>query len=134
MGGIISAAVKSQAKIRLSAVNLTGTQAAGAYSNRLVRAVVIYLDFSDVGLPHSVGRAMRMGNLSAENNAFSANAALSHLSLPPSLRIIIQSALPIIPHQNAECKSFFIFVRNYLRKVLTNASILSNALEICSTE
>ena len=84
MGGIISAAVKTQAKIRLSAVNLTGTQAAGAYSNRLVRAVVIYLDFSDVGLPYSVGRAMRMGNLSAENNAFSANAALSHLSLPPS--------------------------------------------------
>ena len=67
-----------------SASDLSGTQAAGAYSNRLVRAVVIYLDFSDVGLPHSVGRAMRMGNLSAENNAFSANAALSHLSLPPS--------------------------------------------------
>ena len=61
-----------------SAGNLAGTQAAGAYGYRFVRTIDNNLYFSDVRLPHSVRRTVRVGNLSAEYNAFSANAALSH--------------------------------------------------------
>ena len=55
--------------------------------NCFCSSVDVSLYFSDVGLPHSVGRAMRMGNLSAENNAFSANAALCHVKGPPCIYI-----------------------------------------------
>ena len=70
---------------KLSAGNLAGTQAAGANCNRLVRAINNSLNFSDVRLPHSVGRTVGVGNLSAENNALTANTALSHVYAPPCI-------------------------------------------------
>ena len=70
-------------RIESGAGYLAGTQAAGAYGYRLVRAINNNLNFSDIGLPHSVRRTVRVGNLSAEDNALSANAALSHFRIPP---------------------------------------------------
>ena len=70
---------------KLRAGYLAGTQATGAYCNRLVLTVNDRLDLPDVRLPHSVGRTVGVGNLSAENNALTANTALSHVYAPPCI-------------------------------------------------
>jgi hypothetical protein len=42
------------------------------------------LDFSDIGLPSSVGLAVGMGVVVPEGNALTADCALSHSDTPPS--------------------------------------------------
>ena len=60
--------------------NLARTETAGAYINRLVGSVHDRFDPADVGLPTSVGLAVRVGYSIAENNTLSAYAALCHVS------------------------------------------------------
>ena len=68
---------------KLSTVNLTGTKATGANSNGLGSTVNNCLYLTDVGLPGSVGLAVRVRNVLTENNAFSTNTALCHDKFPP---------------------------------------------------
>ena len=51
---------------------LAGTKATGANCYSLNCAVNISLNFSDVGLPHSVGLTIRVGNVLTECNALAA--------------------------------------------------------------
>ena len=95
-----------------SAGYLAGTQATGAYGYRLVSTADNDPNFSDVRFPHSVRRTVRVGNLCAENDAFSANAALSHFRIPPYISNDCshsKSARIIIPQAKADCKCFFDF-------------------------
>ena len=41
------------------------------------------LNALDIGLPHSVGTSVGVGNLDAEGYVLSANFTFSHLSAPP---------------------------------------------------
>ena len=61
-----------------SAGDLTRTEASGAHINVLGRAVDNRLDALHIGLPHSVGPSVGMGDLNAKGNALAANIALSH--------------------------------------------------------
>lgn len=61
-----------------SALDLAGTKATGANVNGRVRAVDNCLDLTDVGLPGSVGFAVRVRDVVTEGNAFAANAAFCH--------------------------------------------------------
>ena len=63
---------------KLSTVNLTGTKATGANSNGLGSTVNNCLYLTDVGLPGSVGLAVRVGNVVTKGNALAADTALSH--------------------------------------------------------
>ena len=65
--------------IRSNPCYLAGTQAARAHVNRLVRAVYNSLNASDVGLPHSVGLAVGVGNILTESYAFAADRAFCHV-------------------------------------------------------
>ena len=62
----------------LRAVDLTGTQAAGAYAYGGVSTVNDSLYLADVRFPHSVSLTMGMGVVMTKGNALSADAALCH--------------------------------------------------------
>ena len=55
-----------------------GTQAAGAYVDRLMRTVVNHLDTSDIGLPGPIGLSVRVRHIAAEGNALSADFTFCH--------------------------------------------------------
>ena len=71
--------------MQLSAVDLTGTQAAGANTYSGVSAVYNSLNLSDIGLPRSVGLAVGVGYVAAKGNTLAADAALCHFNIPPSM-------------------------------------------------
>ena len=62
-----------------SAGNLVRTKATRAYGNGLRGTVYDRLYLANVGLPGSVGLAVRMGNGSTVNNALSADTAFCHV-------------------------------------------------------
>ena len=68
----------------LSALNLTGTQAAGANIDSLVRSVHNRLDAADVGLPGSVALTVGVRYGVTEHNALATNTTLCHGKLPPN--------------------------------------------------
>ena len=63
----------------LSALDLSGTKATGANVNGTVGTVNYCLYLTDIGLPGSVGLAVRVGNVMSKGNALAANATLSHI-------------------------------------------------------
>ena len=94
----------------LSALDLSGTKATGANTNSSVGAVYYSLNLADVGLPSSVGLAVRVGNVMTKGNALAADTALSHFdtSKNPALASVFlyiflfshKSADVIIAYQN----------------------------------
>ena len=62
----------------LGTLNLAGTKATGANGNGCIRAVNNCLNLTNVGLPGSVGLAVRVGNVMTEGHALAADTALSH--------------------------------------------------------
>ena len=62
----------------LCALDLTGAQATRANINGRVRTVNDCLHLADVGLPGSVGLAVRVGNVVTKSHALAANAAICH--------------------------------------------------------
>ena len=64
----------------LRAVDLTGTQAAGAYAYGGVSTVNDSLYLADVRFPSSIGLTVGMGYVAAKGNALSADAALCHFN------------------------------------------------------
>ena len=64
-------------------LNLTGAQAAGTYANGGVSTVNNSLYLADVRLPHSISLTMGMGVVVTKGNALSADATLSHFTIPP---------------------------------------------------
>ena len=58
--------------------DLAGAQAAGADVERLRGAVDYSLDTSDIGLPGTVGFAVRVGNGETELNGLSADFTFCH--------------------------------------------------------
>ena len=63
-----------------SALDLAGTETTGTYVNRLRGSVNNSLHLSDVGLPGSVGLAVRVRNVVTEGHALVAYAALCHVN------------------------------------------------------
>ena len=61
-----------------SALDLAGTETTGTNVNGLVGTVNNCRHLSDVGLPGSVGLAVRVGNVMTEGHALAADTALSH--------------------------------------------------------
>ena len=59
-------------------LDLAGAQAAGADVERLRGAVDYSLDTSDIGLPGTVGFAVRVGNGETELNGLSADFTFCH--------------------------------------------------------
>ena len=66
-----------------SAGDLTRTEASGAHINVLGRAVDDRLDALHIGLPGTVGTAVRVGHLDAEDNALVAKFTFGHSLIPP---------------------------------------------------
>ena len=64
--------------LTLSALDLSGTKATRANVNGAISTVNNCLNLADVGLPGSVGLAVRVRNVVTKSNAFTANATLSH--------------------------------------------------------
>ena len=62
----------------LCALYLSRTKATRANCNSLVRTVNNRLYLADIGLPGSVGLAVRVGNVVTKGNALAADTALSH--------------------------------------------------------
>jgi len=69
-----------QSFLELSALDLSGTKATGANVNGSVSSVYNCLYPADVGLPTSVGLAVRVRNVMSKGNALAANTALSHFN------------------------------------------------------
>ena len=69
----------ASAAIALRSVDLARTQATGADSYGLRRAVNDCLHLTNVGLPRSVGLAMRVRNRLSKDDTLSANATLCHI-------------------------------------------------------
>ena len=67
----------------LRAVDLTGTQAAGAYAYGSVSTVNDSLYLADVRLPHSVSLTVGVRDVLSEDNALSANITFCHSKTPP---------------------------------------------------
>ena len=63
--------------------NLAASQTTGANRNLLVGTVYNSIDLSDVCLPGSSSLSVRVGDIVAEGNALSANAAFCHIYTPP---------------------------------------------------
>jgi len=63
---------------QLGTSNLAGTKATGTYINCLVRTFNNSLNSSDVGLPRSVGLAVRVRYIVSKYYAFSAYITFSH--------------------------------------------------------
>ena len=66
-----------------SAGDLTGTEASGADVHMLGSTVHDRLDPLHIGLPGTVGAAVRVGDLIAEHNALVAEFTFGHSLLPP---------------------------------------------------
>ena len=60
------------------ALNLVGTETSGTDVHMAGSTVHDRLDALDIGLPHSVGTSVGVGDLDAKGNALAANIALSH--------------------------------------------------------
>ena len=63
--------------------NLSRTQAACAYINRLRSAVYNSLYLTDIRLPRSVRASVRVADLNTESNTLAADFALCHYLTPP---------------------------------------------------
>ena len=61
-----------------SASDLTGTQATGANSDGLVRAVHNCLNLANVGLPGAVGLTVGVRNILSVHNTLSTDTAFCH--------------------------------------------------------
>ena len=59
--------------------DLAGAEAAGAHIDVLGSAVHHSLDALDVGLPGTIGAAVRVGHLDAEVHALAAKLAFGHI-------------------------------------------------------
>lgn len=66
-----------------SAGDLTRTEASGAHIDVLGRAVDNRLDALHIGLPRTVGAAVRVGHPDAEHNALIAKFTFGHSLIPP---------------------------------------------------
>ena len=66
-----------------SAGNFTRTEASGAHMDVLGRAVHDCLDTLHVGLPGTVGAAVRVGHLNTEHNTLIAKFTFGHSLIPP---------------------------------------------------
>ena len=64
--------------------NLAASQTTGANGYLLVGTVYNSIDLSDVCLPGSSSLSVRVGDIVAEGNALSANAAFCHIYTPPN--------------------------------------------------
>ena len=62
----------------LSALDLSGTKATRANVNSSIATVNYCLNPTNVGLPSSVGLAVRVRHVVSESNALATNTALSH--------------------------------------------------------
>ena len=71
--------------LNLRASNLTGTQAARAYAYGCMSTVNNSSNLSDVRLPRSVCLTVGVGYIVTECNALTADAALCHFNIPPSM-------------------------------------------------
>ena len=104
------------------------TEAVGAHIDVLGRTVDDCLDPLDVGLPGTVGAAVRVGHLNAENNALVAEFTLSHSFEPPrwfismgpsrliageAHRWVKKVSGNIITDRGGNCKAYFaVFCKN----------------------
>ena len=61
-----------------SALHLVGAETSGTNVNMTGSSVYDRLDALDIGLPHSVGTSVGVGNLDTKGHALAANIALSH--------------------------------------------------------
>ena len=61
------------------ALHLVGAETSGTDVDMARSTVDDRLDTLDIGLPHSVGTSVGMGDLDTERNALAANIALCHL-------------------------------------------------------
>ena len=64
-------------------VDLAGTKAAGAGVHTSGSTVDNSLDTSYVGLPGTIGTAMRVGHLDSKSNTLAADFTLCHYTVPP---------------------------------------------------
>ena len=64
--------------VLLCALNLAGSQAAGAYMHSLCSAVYFAFHAVYVRVPDRIAPSMRMAYIIAEMNAFTTNITLSH--------------------------------------------------------
>ena len=81
----------SRAFDTLDTLNLTGAKATGANIYGSVSAVYFSFNSTNVGLPGSVGLAVRVRNVMSKGNALAADTALSHFdtSKNPALSSVI---------------------------------------------
>ena len=70
-----------------SAGDLTRTEASGAHIDVLGRTIDNRLDALHVGLPGTIGAAVRVGDLDTEHNALVAEFTFSNSLKPPRLQI-----------------------------------------------
>ena len=71
-----------------SAGNFARTEAMSAHIDVLRGAIDDRLHALDVGLPGTIGAAVRVGNLNAEHNTLVANFTFSHSLEPPRCLMI----------------------------------------------
>ena len=76
--------------------NFTGTQAPGTNIHMARRTIDQSLHALDVGLPGTIGAAVRVGNLNTKGHTLIANIALCHFPAPPSFGHCIADI--ILPH------------------------------------
>ena len=80
----------------LSTFDFTGAQASGANIDMFRSTVYNSFNSFDVGLPSSVASSVRVGNLNAESNIFSADFTFCHAVTPPL--VLYKSAMYILTH------------------------------------
>lgn len=68
-----------RAAILNSALDLTGSKAAGADVHSLLSAVDVHSNLLDVGIPDSVRSSMRMADVISKMSAFAADITFCHL-------------------------------------------------------
>ena len=64
-------------------LNLVGTETSCTDVYMARSTIDNRLHALDIGLPHSVGTSVGVGNLNTKGNALAANIALCHLAAPP---------------------------------------------------
>jgi len=102
-------------------VDLAGTQAAGAGVHTSGSTVDNSLDTSYVGLPGTIGTAMRVGYLDSKSNTLAADFTLCHYTVPPLHGAFVFSCNSrILPQLSHNCNSYFHFV--VLKDLLPNQS------------
>ena len=118
----------------LRALDLAGTQATRAYVSGSVSTAGNDFNSSDVGLPSSVGLAVRVRNLQSVNNCLTAEFAFCHESAPPiyiSRFNYFKTAPLIIAYMIAKINSIFkkniVFGKFLLVKTAKKHAFLSRA-------